>query len=167
VFKHILPLSIAKVPGLYFISLSQADKSSWIDSLCCMEVVIRNSDLGAVCVLWYLRSSFFQVSLHGQSRNTHLWTQALTCIVSISIQISCCVLLQPESVSLNSMIFFSYFLLGIYFIYICNTIPKVPPPTPPPTPLPTHSHFLALVFPCTEAYKVCTTKGPLFPLMAN
>jgi hypothetical protein len=32
---------------------------------------------------------------------------------------------------------------------------------------PTHSHFLALAFPCTEADKVCTTNGPLFPLMAN
>ena len=32
---------------------------------------------------------------------------------------------------------------------------------------PTHSHFLALAFPCTEAYKVCTTNGPLFPLMAD
>jgi hypothetical protein len=33
------------------------------------------------------------------------------------------------------------------------------------TSLPTHSHFLALAFPCTEAYNVCTTNGPLFPLM--
>ena len=28
-------------------------------------------------------------------------------------------------------------------------------------------HFLALVFPCTGAYKVCKAKGPLFPMMAN
>jgi hypothetical protein len=28
-----------------------------------------------------------------------------------------------------------------------------------PVPLPTHSHFLALAFPCSGAYKVCTTKG--------
>jgi hypothetical protein len=27
-----------------------------------------------------------------------------------------------------------------------------------PAPIPTHSHFLALVFPCTGAYKVCKTK---------
>jgi hypothetical protein len=39
--------------------------------------------------------------------------------------------------------------------------------SPAPTPLPTHSHFLALVFPCTEAYRVCRTKGPLFPMMAD
>jgi hypothetical protein len=32
--------------------------------------------------------------------------------------------------------------------------------SPIPSPLlPPHSHFLALVFPCTEAYKVCKTKG--------
>ncbi|KRY63349.1 hypothetical protein T11_2630 [Trichinella zimbabwensis] len=29
-----------------------------------------------------------------------------------------------------------------------------PIPSPTPTPLPTHSHFLALAFPCTEAYKL-------------
>ena len=42
-------------------------------------------------------------------------------------------------------------------------------PFPCPVPLPTHSHFFALVFPCTGAYKVCNcnTKGPLFPLMAD
>jgi hypothetical protein len=30
-----------------------------------------------------------------------------------------------------------------------------------------HSHLLALAFPCTEAYKVCMTNGPLFLLMAD
>jgi hypothetical protein len=57
-------------------------------------------------------------------------------------------------------------MLGIFFIYISNAIPKVLH-TLPPTPLPTHSHFLALVFPYTEAYKVCKTKGPLFPMMVE
>ena len=27
-------------------------------------------------------------------------------------------------------------------------------------------HILALSFPCTKAYEVCMTNGPLFPLMA-
>jgi hypothetical protein len=62
-------------------------------------------------------------------------------------------------------IYLFIYLFGIFFMYISNAIPKVP--QPPPTPLPTHSYFLALAFPCTEAYKVCTTKGPLFPMMAN
>jgi hypothetical protein len=30
----------------------------------------------------------------------------------------------------------------------------------------THSHFLALAFPFTEASEVCKTNGPLFPIMA-
>jgi hypothetical protein len=50
----------------------------------------------------------------------------------------------------RKLFFYFIFLLGIFFIYISNAIPKVPQ-TLPPTPLPTHSHFLALSFPCTEA----------------
>jgi hypothetical protein len=60
----------------------------------------------------------------------------------------------------------TYILLGIFLIYISNAIPKVPH-NPPPTPLPTHSHFLALAYPCTGAYKVCMFNGPLFPVMAD
>jgi hypothetical protein len=42
----------------------------------------------------------------------------------------------------NYFVLTSFFiLLGIFFIYISNAIPKVPH-TLPPTPLPTHSHFL-------------------------
>jgi hypothetical protein len=63
-----------------------------------------------------------------------------------------------------AIIFWKYFIWHFpHFHFQCY--PKSPP-YPPPTPLPTHSHFLALAFPCTEAYKVCTTNGPLFPLMA-
>ena len=75
--------------------------------------------------------------------------------------------LQFIIVGYLSVFFFFFFKLGIYFIYICNANPKVPPHPLPPTPLPTHSHFLALAFPCTEAFEVCMTNGPLFPLMAN
>jgi hypothetical protein len=59
------------------------------------------------------------------------------------------------------------FLLDIFFLYISNAIPKVPHILPCPAPLPTNSHFLALAFPCFEAYNVCNTKGPLFPMMAD
>jgi hypothetical protein len=61
--------------------------------------------------------------------------------------------------------FLNIFLLGIFFISISNAILKVPHSLSP-TPLTTHSYFLALVFLCTEAYKVCKTKGLLFPMMA-
>jgi hypothetical protein len=59
-----------------------------------------------------------------------------------------------------------FFKLCIFLIYIFNAIPKVPH-THPPSPLPTHSPFLALVFPCTGAYKVCKSNGPLFAVMAH
>jgi hypothetical protein len=58
------------------------------------------------------------------------------------------------------------FLLRIFLNDISNASPKVPHALSP-TPLPTHSHFLALAFPCTGAYKVCVSDGPLFPVMAN
>jgi hypothetical protein len=63
--------------------------------------------------------------------------------------------------------FSSFFkkLLDIFFIYISNAIPK-PPYTLPLPCSPTHP-LLALAFPCTGAYKVCNTKGPLFPVMAD
>jgi hypothetical protein len=67
---------------------------------------------------------------------------------------------------MDSFLFFN-FLLDIFFIYISNAILKVPYTLPRPAPLPTHSHFFALVFPCTEAYKVCKIKGPLFPVMSD
>jgi hypothetical protein len=63
---------------------------------------------------------------------------------------------------------FFQFLVYIFFIYISNAILKVHYTLPPCTnPLPPHSHFLAMAFPCTGAYQVCKTKGPLFPMMAN
>jgi hypothetical protein len=36
---------------------------------------------------------------------------------------------------------------------------KSPIHSPCPAPLPTHSHFLALAFPCTGAYNLCKIKG--------
>jgi hypothetical protein len=66
----------------------------------------------------------------------------------------------------ESSFFKKIFLLGIFLIYISNAIPKVPHILLP-TPLPTHSHFLALAFPCTGAYKVCKSDEPLFPVMAD
>ena len=63
-------------------------------------------------------------------------------------------------------LFFPFFKLGIFLIYIFNVIPKVPH-TQPPNPLPTHCPFLALAFPCTGAYKVCKSNGPLFAVMTD
>jgi hypothetical protein len=66
----------------------------------------------------------------------------------------------------DCLIFFQFFLLGIFLVYIFNAIPKVPH-THPPNTLPTHCPFLALVFPCTGAYKVCKSNGPLFAVMTD
>jgi hypothetical protein len=56
---------------------------------------------------------------------------------------------------------FCYFIRYLFHLNF-QCYPKSPLPTTPPTPSPTHSHFVALAFPCTEADKVCTTNGPLF-----
>jgi hypothetical protein len=56
--------------------------------------------------------------------------------------------------------FFSIFIRYLAHLHFqCYT--KSPPSPPTPTPLPTHSPFLALAFPCTGAYKVCVSNGPL------
>jgi hypothetical protein len=67
---------------------------------------------------------------------------------------------------MNYVVFFLFlflfsqkFLLDIFFIYISNAIPKVPYTIPCPASQPTHSHFLALAFPCTGAYNLHKTKG--------
>jgi hypothetical protein len=58
-----------------------------------------------------------------------------------------------------SFFFLDFFKLGICLIYISNAMPKVPHTHTPPLPI--HSPFLALAFPCTGAYKVCKSNGPL------
>jgi hypothetical protein len=65
------------------------------------------------------------------------------------------------------VVWFCLLLLDIFFIYISNATLKAPYTLPHPVPLPTHFHFMALAFPCTGAYTVCKTKGPLFPVMVD
>jgi hypothetical protein len=62
---------------------------------------------------------------------------------------------------------FNFFLIRYlaHLHFQCYT--KSPPYPPTPTPLPAHSPFLALAFPCSGAYKVCVSNGPLFPVMAD
>jgi hypothetical protein len=70
----------------------------------------------------------------------------------------------------STMFIAAIFIFNFYWVFISLTFPMLSQKSPtgsPPTPLPTHSQFVALVFHCTEAYKVCTTNGPLFPLMAD
>jgi hypothetical protein len=66
----------------------------------------------------------------------------------------------------DNLFFFPFFIRYLAHLHFqCYT--KSPPYPPTPTPLPTHSPFLALAFPCTGAYKVCVSNGPLFPVMAD
>jgi hypothetical protein len=66
---------------------------------------------------------------------------------------------------------FFIIIIIIIIIFSLHTFQKLsqkfPIPFLCPALLPTLSRFLALAFPCTGAYKVCNTKGPLFPVMAN
>jgi hypothetical protein len=50
-----------------------------------------------------------------------------------------------------------------YFLHLHFKCYPESPLYPPLPPLPTHSHFLALAVPCTEAYKDCKTKGASLP----
>jgi hypothetical protein len=79
-----------------------------------------------------------------------------------------------EGVLFTALLLMAYTAYSLFFfnwVFVSFTFPmlypKSPPHPPTPTPLPTYSDLLALAFPCTEAYKVCTTNGPLFALMAD
>jgi hypothetical protein len=63
--------------------------------------------------------------------------------------------------------FFKIFFIITYFPQLHLECHPKSPPYPPPLPYPPIPIFLALAFPYTGAYKVCTTNEPLFPLMAN
>jgi hypothetical protein len=62
---------------------------------------------------------------------------------------------------------FLTFFNWVFSSFTFQMLSQKSPITSPGTPLPTNSLFLALVFPCAEAYKDCKTKGPLFPMMAD
>jgi hypothetical protein len=68
----------------------------------------------------------------------------------------------------KNSIFFKFFFIRYFPRLHFQCYPKGPPyPLAPPNPLPTHSPFLALAFPCTGAYKVGKSNGPLFAVMAD
>jgi hypothetical protein len=72
---------------------------------------------------------------------------------------------QHKTINLKNFFICIYFLLDIFFIYISNAILKVPYTLPPPCS-PTHPLLLlGPGIPCTGAYKVCNTKGHLFPVI--
>jgi hypothetical protein len=81
-----------------------------------------------------------------------------------------------SSIELETMYFLFFFFFFFFFFpffirYLAHLhfqcYIKSPPYPPTPTPLPAHSPFLALAFPCSGAYKVCVSNGPLFPVMAD
>jgi hypothetical protein len=68
----------------------------------------------------------------------------------------------------QQLFFFLLFFFITYFPQLhFQCYPKSLPHPPRPTSLPIRSHFLTLAFPCTGAYKVCLSSGPLFTVMAD
>ena len=117
---------------------------------------------------------------HGaQCVASHSWFLMVPCLFSFSVcpvETDLVVILgaqpgaaPPErllgvSVRCPGTIAQDHFMLVFFFfnwVFISFTFPMLSQKSP------TRSHFLALAFPCTKAYKVCTTNGPLFPLMAD
>jgi hypothetical protein len=88
----------------------------------------------------------------------HLHTSIDTCSLSASLSHAQWLRWQTH--------FFNIFFI-MYFPQLHFQCSPKSSPSPPPTSLPTHSHFLALAFPCTGAYKVCVSNGHLFPVMAD
>jgi hypothetical protein len=77
---------------------------------------------------------------------------------------------HPKSINSNKLHTFRQLTCNSFFlIFFITYFPQLHfqcYPKSPPYP-PSHSHFLALAFPCTGAYKVCKSNGPLFPVMAD
>jgi hypothetical protein len=101
-------------------------------------------------------------------QNNLLYTfVAQWCVTCVCVELTWYVFgyVHRETSLLNffSFPFFIRYLAHLHFQ--CYTKSPLYPPTP--NPLPTHSPFLAVVFPCTGAYKVCVSNGPLFPVMAD
>jgi hypothetical protein len=89
---------------------------------------------------------------------------------------ACCPASYHGVHGLNLFFFFNILLSGfifLYFYYVFTsfTFPmqsqKSPIPSPPPHS-PTHPFPpFGPAFPCTRAYKVCKSNGPLFPVMTD
>jgi hypothetical protein len=116
----------------------------------------------------------WQLLASGTGRESLCLSVSLSLCLSLSLSLSLSFfpLSLPPSFFLPSFIYFSFLinilldifflilfdifffiLLDIFFIYISNSILEVPYIRPLLCPsLPTHSHFLALAFPCTGAY---------------
>jgi hypothetical protein len=98
-----------------------------------------------------------------------LWITGTPLKQNIVVQRHVCVCVPRAFVHISISACHSFFL--IFFITYFPQLHFQYYPKTPPYPLPDsptdHSHFLALAFPCTEAFKVCKTNGPLFPMMAD
>jgi hypothetical protein len=105
-------------------------------------------------------SSWFSCVLQ-ISNKIFIMISSIICQVSLA-QFLCFFLIVSSYKWMRALFFLIRYFPHLHF----QCYPKSPP-YPPPTPLPTHSHFLALAFPFTGAYKVCKSKGPLFPVMAD
>jgi hypothetical protein len=92
-----------------------------LTSISCSQDIIVDTDKVSGSVFTYLFKNKYSTFLCPKLVNFGFWR--FLCSMSC---FKCCI--------------FIYFLLGIFLIYISNTIPK-DPHTLPPTPLPTHYHF--------------------------
>ena len=135
------------------------------------------------CLVWELPYLMGITSTHTDPTTQLAWACCLqTCTESCFSTRLLCHFTFFFSFSFNSFIFLIYFFTLSFYPFLSFSFffsiflfrpqlrfqcyPKSPPDTHP-TPLTTHSPFLALAFPCTWAYKVCKSNGPLFPVMAD
>jgi hypothetical protein len=141
------------ITSIMLVSMSILGAEPWYFCYCSYVIWFK-------ITLWYLQI-FFSVMFSFDYLETFVLPYKYINSTSVNVIF--------VSLSFFSTRYFFLFFLNIFIRYFPHLhfqwYPKSPP-NPPPTPLPTHSHFLALVFPCTGAYKVCMTNGPLFPVMA-
>jgi hypothetical protein len=92
-------------------------------------------------------------------RLSFLWP-ALTCLAFNHLH-------ELQCTQISTAFFFLIFFITYFPQLHFQCYPKSPPYPPPHFPTHPFPFFLALVFPCTGAYTVCKSNGPLFPVMAD
>jgi hypothetical protein len=170
-FSSLVTAGLSHAPCWHFeASVFSLLLRKWVDGILREEVggLVERT---CVCACWVFSSSRHLCQTGSEDFSTEagvlLWLHVLYVLLVSSVVYFILTLFWWIQEFVWALI--SFFYIFFYYVFSSITFPMLSQKSPIPyplTPLPTHSHFLALAFPCTGAYKVCVSNGPLFPVTA-